>query len=74
MFIIYSANVFVSNFHIITDAPMVMFLPKYLYMAIESNNSEWTYYIKEHVNVEDFITNWPHGSDLESDLLERLRT
>lgn len=25
-------------------------------------------------NVEDFVTSWPHGSDLESDLLERLRT
>lgn len=25
-------------------------------------------------NVEDFITIWPHGYDLESDLLERLRT
>lgn len=25
-------------------------------------------------NAEDFVTNWPPGSDLESDLLERLRT
>lgn len=39
MFIIYSATVFISNFHLIADTPMVMFMPKYLHMTIESNNS-----------------------------------